>query len=127
MSDSSWPLPKRPGMTCRARSVAQPRDKLNELATGLHRHLAAESDGADAFTPWALASIWEPRLRMGTAIVPATPGRRHALRRAWRRWPMPRPAGSRSASVEQNVIVERWNDVPFVEPYKKCANRALPA
>ena len=32
---------------------------------------SAETDGADAFTPLALASQWAPSLRLGTAIVPA--------------------------------------------------------
>jgi probable F420-dependent oxidoreductase len=31
---------------------------------------SSEVSGADAFTPLALASAWEPRLRLGTAIVP---------------------------------------------------------
>ncbi len=30
----------------------------------------AEANGADAFTPLALASVWAPSLRLGTAIVP---------------------------------------------------------
>ena len=32
---------------------------------------SAESGGADAFTPLALAAAWAPTLRLGTAIVPA--------------------------------------------------------
>src|SRR3546814_11391438 len=32
---------------------------------------SAEANGADAFTPLALASVWAPSLRLGTAIVPA--------------------------------------------------------
>ena len=32
---------------------------------------SAEAGGADAFTPLALASVWAPQLRLGTAIVPA--------------------------------------------------------
>ena len=31
---------------------------------------SAETSGTDAFTPLALASAWEPSLRLGTAIVP---------------------------------------------------------
>ena len=31
---------------------------------------SAETNGTDAFTPLALASVWEPTLRLGTAIVP---------------------------------------------------------
>src|SRR6478609_8306999 len=32
---------------------------------------SAETSGTDAFVPLALASTWEPTLRLGTAIVPA--------------------------------------------------------
>jgi alkanesulfonate monooxygenase SsuD/methylene tetrahydromethanopterin reductase-like flavin-dependent oxidoreductase (luciferase family) len=32
---------------------------------------SSEAGGADAFTPLALASVWAPTLRLGTAIVPA--------------------------------------------------------
>src|SRR5919108_5878010 len=32
---------------------------------------SSEAGGADAFTPLALASVWAPSLRLGTAIVPA--------------------------------------------------------
>jgi alkanesulfonate monooxygenase SsuD/methylene tetrahydromethanopterin reductase-like flavin-dependent oxidoreductase (luciferase family) len=48
------------------------RDKLAQLADwGYSDIWSAETDGADAFTPLALAAAWEPRLRLGTAIVPA--------------------------------------------------------
>src|SRR5690606_7821660 len=32
---------------------------------------SAETDGADGLTPLALASVWTPTLRLGTAILPA--------------------------------------------------------
>ena len=32
---------------------------------------SSEADGADAFTPLVLASVWAPSLRLGSAIVPA--------------------------------------------------------
>ena len=32
---------------------------------------SGEADAFDAFTPLALAATWEPRLRVGTAVVPA--------------------------------------------------------
>ena len=48
------------------------RDQLVELADlGYTDVWSAEADGADAFTPLALAAAWAPRLRLGTAIVPA--------------------------------------------------------
>ena len=48
------------------------KDRYKQLADwGYSDIWSAETDGADAFTPLALAAAWEPRLRLGTAIVPA--------------------------------------------------------
>ena len=66
-------LPIRPGLTVPLPGpLHSHRDKLSELVDlGYTDIWSAESDGADAFTPLALAAAWEPRLRLGTAIVPA--------------------------------------------------------
>ena len=98
------------------------RDRIVELADlGYTDVWSAEANGADAFTPLALASVWAPSLRLGTAIVPglhAGPGAAWPSRSA--RWPRPRRAASRSASARSsNVIVERWNGIPFEEPYQQ--------
>jgi probable F420-dependent oxidoreductase len=97
------------------------REKLGELADlGYTDIWSAESDGADAFTPLALASAWEPRLRLGTAIVPAYT--RSPACFAQSVASMADAAPGRFAigiGSSSNVIVERWNGVPFVEPYKK--------
>src|SRR4029450_11583512 len=48
------------------------RDRVVELADlGYTDVWSSEANGADAFTPLALASVWAPTLRLGTAIVPA--------------------------------------------------------
>jgi len=97
------------------------REQLNELADlGYTDIWSAEADGADAFTPLALASAWEPRLRLGTAIVPAFT--RSPACFAQSVASMADAAPGRFAigiGSSSNVIVERWNGVPFVEPYKK--------
>ena len=97
------------------------REKLGELADlGYSDIWSAESDGADAFTPLALAAAWEPRLRLGTAIVPAYT--RSPACMAQSVASMADAAPGRFAigiGSSSNVIVERWNGVPFVEPYKK--------
>ena len=47
------------------------RDWIVELADlGYTDVWSSEANGADAFTPLALASAWAPSLRLGTAIVP---------------------------------------------------------
>jgi probable F420-dependent oxidoreductase len=97
------------------------RDKLGELVDlGYTDIWSAESDGADAFTPLALAAAWEPRLRLGTAIVPAFTRSPACLAQCVAS--MADAAPGRFAigiGSSSNVIVERWNGVPFVEPYKK--------
>ena len=97
------------------------REQLAELADLGYTDLwSAEADGADAFTPLALAAAWEPRLRLGTAIVPAYTRAPACLAQCVATLADAAPGrfaiGIGSSS---NVIVERWNGVPFVEPYKK--------
>lgn len=97
------------------------KQKLRELADmGYDDIWSAESDGADAFTPLAMAAAWEPRLRLGTAIVPAytrSPGTMaQSVASLADAAPGRFAIGIGSSS---NVIVERWNGVPFVDPYKK--------
>jgi probable F420-dependent oxidoreductase len=97
------------------------REKLAELADlGYTDIWSAESDGADGFTPLALAAAWEPRLRLGTAIIPAYTRSPACFAQSVASLADAAPGrfaiGIGSSS---NVIVERWNGVPFVEPYKK--------
>src|SRR3954453_7128554 len=50
------------------------REWFEEIAALGYTDLwSAESGGADAFTPLALAAAWTPSLRLGAAIVPAYP------------------------------------------------------
>ena len=81
---------------------------------------SAEADGSDAFTPLALAAAWAPSLRLGTAIVP-TFTRGPALI-AQSAAALAEAAPGRFAlgiGTSSDVIVERWNDIPFEEPYKR--------
>ena len=115
-------LPVRPGMTVPLPGhLHTHKDKLAELADmGYTDIWSAESDGADAFTPLAMAAAWEPRLRLGTAIVPAYT--RSPACFAQSVASMADAAPGRFAigiGSSSNVIVEKWNGIPFVEPYKK--------
>src|SRR5690606_16850509 len=97
------------------------REKLHELVElGYTDIWSAESDGADAFTPLALAAAWEPRLRLGTAIVPAYTRSPACLAQCVASLADAAPGrfaiGIGSSS---NVIVQRWNGGPFKEPYRK--------
>jgi probable F420-dependent oxidoreductase len=119
---STSALPIRPGMTVPLPGpLHSHRDKLVELAElGYTDIWSAEADGADAFTPLAMAAAWEPRLRLGTAIVPAYTRSPACFAQSVASLADAAPGrfaiGIGSSS---NVIVERWNGVPFVEPYKK--------
>ncbi|MDP9292865.1 MAG: LLM class F420-dependent oxidoreductase [Actinomycetota bacterium] len=76
-----------------------------------------ETNGADGFTPLALAAAWTRSVRLGTGVVnPFTRGpavlAQHAAALA-------DASGGRfclGLGSSSNVIVERWNGVPFAKP-----------
>jgi probable F420-dependent oxidoreductase len=81
---------------------------------------SSEANGADAFTPLVLASVWAPTLRLGTAIVPAFT--RGPACFAQSVGSLAQAAPGRVAlgiGTSSNVIVEGWNGIPFEEPYKR--------
>jgi probable F420-dependent oxidoreductase len=81
---------------------------------------SAESNGHDAFTPLALASVWAPQLRLGTAIVPVYTRGPGTLAMCAATLELAAPGrfvlGVGSSS---NVIVERWNGMAFEAPYQR--------
>ncbi len=86
-------------------------------AAGYHDLWTGETNGADGFTPLALAAAWTERMRLGTGVVnPYTRGRavlaQHSAALA-------DASGGRfvlGLGASSNVIVERWNEVPFEKP-----------
>ena len=81
---------------------------------------SAESSGMDGFTPLALASVWAPALRLGTAIVPVYT--RGPATLAMSAATMAVAAPGRfvlGIGTSSDVIVERWNGVPFDAPYQR--------
>src|SRR5215211_116146 len=97
------------------------RDWVVELADlGYTDVWSSEADGADAFTPLTLASVWAPSLRLGTAIVPAFTRGPACLAQCVGSLASAAPGrfafGIGSSS---NVIVERWNGIPFEAPYQR--------
>ena len=98
------------------------REQFEELVDlGYTDVWSAEADGHDGFTPLAA--------RLGVDAVAAARHRHHPrlhprVRRASpsrsARWPRPRPGRfALGIGSSSNVIVERWNGIPFDEPYKK--------
>jgi probable F420-dependent oxidoreductase len=115
-------VPTRYGMTVPVSGhLHEQRERYVELADlGYTDVWSAESDGGDGLTPLALAAAWEPRLRLGTAILPAYT--RSPALMAQSAASLADAAPGRFAlgiGSSSNVIVERWNGVPFTEPYRK--------
>jgi probable F420-dependent oxidoreductase len=96
-------------------------DWIRELADlGYTDVWSSEANGADGFTPLTLASVWAPSLRLGSAIVPSFT--RGPATMAQCVASLADAAPGRVAfgiGTSSNVIVERWNDIPFEEPYKR--------
>src|SRR5947209_15367762 len=81
---------------------------------------SSEANGADGFTPLALASVWAPTLRLGSAIVPAYTRGPATLAQCVASLADAAPGRvAFGIGTSSNVIVEKWNDIPFDEPYKK--------
>jgi probable F420-dependent oxidoreductase len=81
---------------------------------------SAETSGTDAFTPLALASAWEPTLRLGTAIVPVYT--RGPALIAMSAAALEQAAPGRfvlGLGASSPVIVGNWNGIDFDEPYKR--------
>jgi probable F420-dependent oxidoreductase len=97
------------------------RERLVELADlGFTDIWSAESDGYDGFTPLTMAAAWEPRLRLGTAIIPAFTRAPACLAQSAASLADAAPGRfALGIGSSSNVIVERWNDVPFEKPYYK--------
>jgi probable F420-dependent oxidoreductase len=116
-------VPQRHGITIPFPGVSLPdhRDWFRELADlGYTDVWSAEVADADGFTPLALAAAWEPRLRLGTAIIPVYT--RGAATLAQSAAALAQAAPGRFAlgiGSSSNVIVERWNGIPFEKPYQR--------
>jgi probable F420-dependent oxidoreductase len=101
--------------------LSEHRELFRELVDlGYTDAWSAESDGADGFTPLALASAWAPELRLGVAIIPVFTRGPALLAQSAAALASAAPGrfvlGIGSSS---DVIVERWNGIPFYEPYQR--------
>ncbi len=101
--------------------LADHREWFRELVDlGYTDVWSAEADAADAFTPLALAAAWAPELRLGTAIVPAYTRGPALLAQSVASLASAAPGRfAFGIGTSSNVIVERWNGIPFEEPYKQ--------
>jgi probable F420-dependent oxidoreductase len=116
-------VPVRHGITVPVEGIplAEQRDVFRALVDAGYTDVwSAESTGMDAFTPLVLAAAWAPELRLGTAIVPVYTRGPAAL--AQQVAGLCQAAPGRFAlgiGSSSNVIVERWNGIPFDRPYQR--------
>jgi probable F420-dependent oxidoreductase len=76
-----------------------------------------ETNGADGFTPLALAAAWTERMRLGTGVVnPYTRGIPVLAQHAAALQDASRGRFCLGIGSSSHVIVERWNGVPFERP-----------
>ncbi len=81
---------------------------------------SAEADGVDGFTPLALAAAWTPQLQLGVAIIPAYTRGPALLAQSVAALAEAAPGHfTFGLGTSSDVIVSKWNGVPFTEPYKR--------
>jgi probable F420-dependent oxidoreductase len=81
---------------------------------------SAETDGSDGFTPLALASAWSPSLNLGVAIIPAYTRGPALLAQSVAAMAEAAPGRfTLGLGTSSDVIVSRWNGIPFTEPYRR--------
>ena len=81
---------------------------------------SAETDGLDGFTPLALAAAWTPALQLGVAIIPAYTRGPALLAQSVAALAEAAPGHfTFGLGTSSDVIVSKWNGVPFTEPYKR--------
>jgi alkanesulfonate monooxygenase SsuD/methylene tetrahydromethanopterin reductase-like flavin-dependent oxidoreductase (luciferase family) len=82
---------------------------------------SAETDGPDGFTPLALAAAWTPALQLGVAIVPAFTRGPALLAQSVAAMAEAAPGRfTFGLGTSSDVIVSRWNGIPFTEPYRRA-------
>ena len=123
MTQGSPPPGRRYGMTIPFDGVplSEQRDWIVELEDlGYTDVWSSEANGADAFTPLALASAWAPSLRLGSAIVPAYTRGPALLAQSVATLADAAPGRvAFGIGTSSNVIVEGWNGIPFTDPYRQ--------
>jgi probable F420-dependent oxidoreductase len=101
--------------------LSEHRELYQELIDlGYTDFWSSEAGGSDGFTPLVLAAAWTPAARLGVAIIPAFTRGPGLL--AMSVASLAEAAPGRFAmgiGTSSDVIVERWNDVPFVKPYQR--------
>jgi len=103
------------------------RDWFREMIDlGYTDFWSTEAGGTDAFTPLALAAAWAPEARLGAAIVPAFTRGPATLAMSVASLAEAAPGRfTMGIGASSNVIVERWNGIPFEAPYQRVKDTLL--
>ena len=115
--------PRRWGLTLPLRGIALPQQRdivagLGDL--GYTDAWTSEVNGADAFTPLALAAGWAPSLRLGTAIVPIyTRGPALLAMSAATLADVAPDRFVLGIGTSSPPVVEAWNGLRLAEPYQR--------
>jgi probable F420-dependent oxidoreductase len=101
--------------------LGEQREWIEELPDlGYTDVWSSEANGADAFTPLTLASVWAPSLRLGNAIVPVYTRGPATLAQCVGSLAQAAPGRFvLGLGTSSDVIVERWNGIPFERPYQR--------
>jgi probable F420-dependent oxidoreductase len=102
-------------------SLLDHREVITEIADlGYSDLWSMEVDGADAFSILAFAAAIEPRLRLGTAIVPVyTRGPALLAQSAAALADLAPGRFTLGIGASSPVIVERWNAIAYDKPYQR--------
>ncbi|MFM7060265.1 MAG: LLM class F420-dependent oxidoreductase [Actinomycetes bacterium] len=102
-------------------SLADHRRYVDEIAElGFTDVWSSEAGAHDAFTPLALTAAWTPNLRLGQAVIPVYTRGPALLAQSIAT--LCEAAPGRVAvgiGTSSNVIVQRWNNIPFEQPYRR--------
>ncbi|HEY8482138.1 MAG TPA: LLM class F420-dependent oxidoreductase [Spirillospora sp.] len=102
-------------------ALSEHREIVEGLSTlGYTDVWSSESNGTDGFTPLALASQWNPTVRLGPAVVPVyTRGPALLAQQAATLADLAPGRFVLGIGTSSETIVRRWNGIPFDEPYKR--------
>lgn len=101
--------------------LSEHRGWLAEVAASHYTEVwTGEADGADAFTPLALAAAWEPDLRLGVGIASAFTRGPALLAQSVAAMADAAPGRfSFGLGASTRVVVERWNARAYDRPYQQ--------
>jgi len=99
----------------------QHEDWLKEMVDlGYTDFWSSEANGHDGFTPLAMAAAWVPTARLGIAIIPAFTRGPALMAQCVASLADAAPGRFvMGIGTSSDVIVERWNGIPFEQPYQQ--------